>query len=156
MQSPIFSNQKAFKTRAWKEKIIANVMRAVFELCSMAEKMCKNSFASNQKHARWSHSLINFIQIPFEMSLLLIFCSFYLTPFDVGTYLRITIRHFFSARATLLRALGSSSQRHHSLLPLLSSYFYDWNLCVDVRFILSFVNCAPVSIVLDCIVWPGE
>lgn len=53
-------------------------MRTVFELCSMAEKMCKNSFASNRKHAGWSHSLINFIQIPFEISLLLSFFLFIL------------------------------------------------------------------------------
>lgn len=77
-----------------------------------------------------------------------IFFSFYLTPFDVGTYLRITIRFFVAA----VRTWYLLSTESLALLPLLSSYFYDWNLCVDVRFILSFVNCAPFSIVMKCIV----
>lgn len=49
------------------------------------------------------------------------FSSIYLTPFDVGTYLRITIWFFVVAVHTWY-LLSTESL---ALLPLLSSYFYD-------------------------------
>lgn len=103
----------------------------------------KNNLASNHimpnwKHSRWvPFSFINFIQIPFA-----IFSTF--SSIECGyTQLNTSIFSFFIE--FMSRLLNGISFVARIIICYL--FFYDWNLCVVVR----YIRASFKSIVLRCV-----